>query len=111
MAAEPVEGGYVFPQFSNGLTRNDGDQWRIRTLTVGSECKIKLRIVAKELGLPDNLSPTYARHSYSTVMHHSGVPFAVVEQNLGHANTGNVAFNYIGQASLEDLYNWNLNLL
>lgn len=58
----------------------------------------------------DDITVTYARHSYSSVLHHCGCNFAIVEQNLGHQLQG-VAGNYIGQQTIDELFKVNANLL
>lgn len=58
----------------------------------------------------DDITVTYARHSYSSVLHHTGCNFAIVEQNLGHQLQG-VAGNYIGQQTIDELFKVNANLL
>lgn len=105
MADEPSRGGLVFGSFVEGYTISEKVlQKRIMSLnnSVG-------KILKKELGkagFRNDMSITFARHSYSTALHHIGAPFALVEQALGHTGTG-IAFNYIGSFSDDDLFKWN----
>lgn len=69
-----------------------------------------IREIAPTLNLPENISTTWARHTFSTVMHQSNVPYAYTEMALGHTLDG-VASNYIGGFSIEDSFKFNKNLL
>lgn len=70
----------------------------------------RTREVCQSIGINVNVSMTFARHTYSTVLHHSGCPFYIVEKNMGHV-CNDVAFNYIGDAPVEELFRWNELLL
>lgn len=69
-----------------------------------------VRDIAPSIGLPDNISTTWARHTFSTVMHQSNVPYAYTEMAMGHTLDG-VAGNYIGSFTVEKSFEYNSNLL
>lgn len=109
MADEPVRGGLVFGSFTKGvLPGEDALLKRIMSLNNGIT-----KILRKELpkaGLRGDVSVTFARHSYSTVLNHLCAPFAMIEKALGHSGDG-VGFNYIGAFSDDMLHQWNSQLI
>lgn len=109
LADAPVRGGLVFGSFVAGCTTDDAVNKKVMTLN--NCCTKILRKVMKGAGMRDDVSVTYARHSYSTVMNHNGAPFALIEKNLGHSGGGDVAFNYIGAFSDEALFKYNEQLI
>lgn len=104
MADEPVRNGYVFGSFIRGWEHSEkAMQKRVMTLNNSAS-----KILKKELGkagMRNDLSVTFARHSFSSALHHLGAPFALVEQAMGHSG-GGVAFNYIASFSDKDLFKW-----
>ena len=109
IADQPYRNGLVFGSFTEGiLPGEDALLKRIMALNNGVT-----KILRKELpkaGLRGDVSVTYARHSYSTVLNHLCAPFAMIERALGHVGDG-VAFNYIGSFSDDMLYEWNSKLI
>lgn len=69
-----------------------------------------VREIAPAIGLPENISTTWARHTFATVMHQSNVPYAYTEMAMGHTLDG-VAGNYIGAFTVEKSFEYNSNLL
>lgn len=59
-----------------------------------------------DLDLPDNISTTFARHSYANVMSRSRVPFQYIEQQMGHSLKG-VSTHYISSFPIEDMFEFN----
>lgn len=43
-----------------------------------------MKIVAKELGIPDNITTYTARHSYASTLKRSGANIAYISESLGH---------------------------
>lgn len=105
MADKPFRGGLVFGSFVDGCTTEDSINKKVMTLN--NCCTKILRKVMKSAGMRDDVSVTFARHSYSTNLNHLGAPFAMIEKNLGHSGGGDAAFNYIGNFSEEALFKWN----
>lgn len=107
LANEPVLNGHVLP-FSEGIT----DEVKMMKMVTYTNVRVRdvMNVVGKKLLGREGISITYARHSYSTVLHHAGCNFAMVEQNLGHSLNG-VAGNYIGQQTIDELFKCNSNLL
>lgn len=104
MADEPSRNWYVFGSFIDGWQHSEkAMQKRIMTLNNSTS-----KILKKELGkagFRNDLSVTFARHSFSSALHHLGAPFALVEQMMGHSG-GGIAFNYIASFSDKDIFKW-----
>lgn len=111
IADQPATNNYVLGSFLYDINPADEVEMTGRVLYWNAYAGRKIKPLFHQLGIAADVSFTYARHSYSTVMHHNSVPFAVVEQNLGHSNSGNVAFSYIGETSIDDLFKYNELLL
>lgn len=79
-----------------------------KTMIVNNNITKELRKL--DLDLPENISTTFARHTYSTVMHQENVPYTYVEMSLGHTLSG-VASNYIGSYPIEKSFQYNSFLL
>jgi len=45
-----------------------------------------LKRIAKKIGITENISTYYARHSFATVLRNSGEPVAFISEQLGHSN-------------------------
>lgn len=105
IADEPVRNGYVFGSFIRGWDHSEKALLK-HIMVLNNTTGKMLRSEMKKAGMRDDLSVTYARHSFSTAMHHLGAPFAMTEQMMGHSG-GGVAFSYIGSFSDADLFKWN----
>lgn len=101
----PVLSGY----FINGYDMNNIDDVRLNCIRLCSQVKKTLKPIFKKIIGVDHCSMTYARHSYSTVLHNLGAPHHIIERNLGHA-CNDIAFNYIGATPTKKLFEIN-NLL
>lgn len=102
----PKRNGLVLSSFLGDIDPTDEEKLTLRIMYLNTYTSNRVRKVCKKLGLRDDVSVTFARHTYSTTLHHIGAPFALVERNLGHSGT-DIAFNYIGSFSTEDLFKWN----
>lgn len=108
VADEPTKNGYLFKSFMD--VDFDNEEMLLKKIMYINSYASKLtRSVCAELGIRDDVSVTFARHTYATVMHQSGAPFSLVETNMGH--TSGIAFNYIGRTGIDDLFKWNSVLL
>lgn len=109
LADEPQRDGYVFRTIMGDVDFDDEEKLLKKIMYVNSYASKLTREVCVSLGMRGDVSVTFARHSYATVMHQSGAPFYLVESNMGH--TTGIAFNYIGSTGIDDLFKWNSLLL
>lgn len=72
---------YIFP-FLNGLETPNGQ--KVRTRDIIKRINKYMKIVAKELGIKDNITTYTARHSYATTLKRSGANIAYISESLGH---------------------------
>lgn len=110
IADEPSRNGLVLGSFMEKTDINNNDAVYNRIMYLNNFTSVKVRKICRELGLRNDVCVTFARHSYSSALHHIGAPFALVEKNLGHSGS-DVAFNYIGSFSNEDIFKWNEKLI
>lgn len=110
MGEEPQLDGLIFPELLCGMRPEDGEKYRFRILTIGSECRKRMMEVVEQLGIKEVISPTWARHSFATIMNRIGCPFALVEQMMGHTLPG-VSGHYIAVTPVEELERWCCMLL
>lgn len=67
--------------------------------------------VAKLLDMEQEPTATWARHSFATNLHNSGmVPYKYISDSMGHSSSNDITSNYIGAYPLEKMleYNWYL---
>lgn len=72
--------------------------------------KQHLQAVCAELGLPEGVTMTWARHSYKTNLIRQKVPDWFCEQMMGHSDNS-VGAHYVGQFTAEDRMKYNSMLL
>lgn len=101
--------GLVFGSFLNDVDVNDTEALELRIMYINTYASKVLRKVCKQLGIRDDCSFTFARHSYCTILNAEGVNYAVVERNLGH--TLGITDNYLGDIPAEKLFEANSHLL
>lgn len=53
-----------------------------------------LQTIAKQIGLPDDITFYWARHTYATVLKRAGVSISVIQETLGHSSE-QVTKNYL----------------
>lgn len=109
IASPVVKDGLVLGRMVEGC--DDEEKLAKRVMYINSYCATIIRKVARKLGIRDDISPTFARHTYATVLHQSGANFAVVEAALGHTSNIGIAGNYIGETPVELLFEMNSKLL
>lgn len=103
-------GGLVFGSFLNNISVNDDESMMKRIMTVNTSCSKVVRAVCVSLGMRNDVSVTFARHSYISHLHHLGAPYSLVERNAGHTLSV-ITDTYIGQFSTDALFKWNNMLL
>lgn len=106
---EEVRGGLVFGSIMNIMSLTSDEEINNRVTTLNSHIGKVLRRICTELEIRNDVSMTFARHSYASILNNEGCNFAMVEKALGHRLQG-VAENYIGNASIERLFDLNSHL-
>lgn len=77
----PNADSYIFP-FLNGL--ETANEQKVRNKDISKRINKYMKIVAKELGIKDNITTYTARHSYATTLKRSGANIAYISESLGH---------------------------
>jgi integrase/recombinase XerD len=77
------QGKYIFNILIDGLTPEQ-ETARIKQATKQTNKYLK-RIAAK-IGIDENISTYYARHSFASVLKHSGADISYISEALGHSN-------------------------
>lgn len=109
IADKPSSNGLVLGSFVDGADNEEALRKRLTFLN-----NYTSRITRYEgcsIGLRHDITASFARHSYSTAMHHMGAPFSLVEGAMGHSHRWDVAFNYIASYSDDALFEWNSKLI
>lgn len=99
----------VFGSFLNDVDVNDNEAMELRIMYINTYASKVLRKVCKQLGIRDDCSFTFARHSYCTILNAEGVNYAIIERNMGH--TLGITDNYMGDIPVEKLFEANEKLL
>jgi integrase len=74
---------HVFPILINGLTPEQ--EWaKVRQAT--KQCNKYLKRIALKIGIDENISTYYARHSYASILKLAGEDVAYISESLGHSN-------------------------
>jgi integrase len=82
---KPTEpNNYIFPFLSNGMGQN---QMIANISQVVKQTNKYVRRVAKKIGITEEISTYWARHSFATVLKRSGVPTSFISDSLGHSST------------------------
>lgn len=102
LADEPTRNGLVFGSLVSDVPFNEKSLLRKVTSLNNSVSKI-LRKELPKIGLRDNVSTTWARHSFFTNANHLGFNFSLIESMGGHTLPG-VSGNYVGQAPVDRLF-------
>ena len=102
------KGQLVFPFILAGET--DGDRIVSIINQWGKNISKRLRKVCTQVGVEEQVSMTWARHSYQTNLAHKKVPDTYIDQAVGHADQS-VTDGYIGLYSIEDRFRYNSLLL
>lgn len=78
---ENVPDNYIFPIFESGQTNIQ--KRKILKQHIKQTNKY-IRNIAKELGIDENITTYWARHSFATVLKRSGAPMEYISEQLGH---------------------------
>ncbi len=73
--------------------------------------KKRMRVLAESLGWQKQISPTWCRHSFASVLSHAGVPREYISEAMGHSIGGNVTMGYVGRFPLDMQMEYNAKLL
>lgn len=98
---------YVFPYLNGAKTPIE-----IRKKVTNVEHRVitHLKNMCKKLGIEKNITPTFARHSFSTILRREFVPSEFVEYAMGHSLKG-AAGNYFGGFTTEQLLKYSSYLI
>lgn len=80
---------------------HDAEGTRLVTMRVNTKIGKAVQSACSELGITENVTPTWARHSFATVMSRERVPANFIEAIMGHANNG-VSSHYISGYSASE---------
>lgn len=100
-------GEYVFP-YINGI--KDEKEILLRMKSVSNLVNYHLKVMSKKLGFTKIVTPTFARHSYATILRRECVPGDFIEYSMGHSMKGS-AGNYFGGYTTEQMLEFNNRLL
>lgn len=78
------ESPYLFPILNSTYKTEQQQRNRIRKML--ESVNKRLRAIGKELELPIKLTTYVARHSFATILKHSGVNIGLISEALGHSN-------------------------
>lgn len=104
-----VNGGLVFGSFLGNVDMDDDDAVAKKVMTTNTSCSKVLRTICKKLGIREDISVTFFRHSYASNLNHQGCNYALIERSLGHT-LGGIADSYIANAPIEQLFELNNKL-
>ena len=105
---EEEYGGLVFGSYLDGTDPDDSVEMAKQVMYLNSYCSKVLKNVCKKLGIRDDVSFGFARHSYCTNLNQCGVNYAIIERNMCHSL--GITDNYLGDVSLDALFDANSHL-
>lgn len=105
---EEEYGGLVFGSYLDGVDPADGVEMAKQVMYLNSYSSKVLKNVCKKLGIRDDASFGFARHSYCTNLNHAGVNYAIIEKNMSHSL--GITDNYLGDISIDALFDANSKL-
>lgn len=76
---------YLFPILDANIHKTP-QQKANRIHKVGAQVNRELKQLANELGINVNLTTYVARHSFATILKHSGVDIGLISELMGHAD-------------------------
>lgn len=82
---------YIFPILQKGLT---ADRQRQLIKQFNSLVNDHMKIIAEKVGIKENVTTIFSRHSYATIMKRSGVSTSFIQGALGHS-TERTTQNYL----------------
>lgn len=105
---DEVYDGLVFGSFLDGTDTEDSVKMAKQVMYLNSYCSKVLKNVCKKIGIRDDVSFGFARHSYCSNLNHAGVNYAIIERNMSHSL--GITDNYLGDVSIEALFDANSKL-
>ena len=106
---EPALNRRVFPIMSELITPEQ-EVWVIQRYN--RYIREHMAKIADLIGLEQQPSPTWARHSFATNLNNSGhLPYKYISDSMGHSGNGDITSNYIGAYPLEKMLEYNSYLL
>ncbi len=108
--ATPYEAGErLFPFILKDAT--DPREVQRRVQQGNQNIKKRMRALAESLGWQKQISATWCRHSFASVLSHAGVPQEYISEAMGHSTGGNVTMGYVGRFPLDMQMEYNGKLL
>lgn len=104
---QPVFDEYVFPYLRGTKTPQE---LRLALTNACHRVNTHLKKMCRKLKFDKEVTPTFARHSYSTILRRESVPGDFVEYSMGHSMKGS-AGNYFGGYTTEQMLEFNSKLL
>lgn len=106
-ANEERKDGLVFPILQERMKEADE-----RRVIAQENCNIRKRVqvLCKVIGIEQQPSPTWCRHSFATNLTRSGVPKEYISESMGHS-TGDVTSRYIDMYEADKMIEYNSRLL
>lgn len=101
--------GLVFGGYLEGVNPEDEVELLKKCTYLNAYISKVAANYCRRLGIREDVSMGFARHSYASVLNNEGCNFAMIERALGHRLEG-VADNYIANASVEKLMELNSKL-
>lgn len=108
IAAKPERDCYVFPKILNGVVTDK--QIRRHTTAENRRIKNDLAKVCASIGWEEDISGTWARHSFATNLRDAGVDIQYISQSMGHSTNQSITSLYMAAYPLEKQFEYN-NLL
>ena len=82
---------FIFPHFT---VQMDAERQLAVSRQLTKNINKYIKIIAKQLGIHDNVTTYFARHSFATVLKRSGAKIEMISELLGHSNV-NVTESYL----------------
>lgn len=110
IAAPPKKGDYVFPDILKGAKTDE--EKRKRTSQENQNVRKRLHILCKDvLGWEEQISGTWARHSFATNLRNAGVDMQYISESMGHSTQKSVTALYLASYPLDKQIEYNNKLL
>ncbi len=104
---KPQPTNYIFPIYESG----QDEQERFNRLKQHIKTTNKyMKRIASKIGLSNEITTYWARHSYSTILKRSGAPIEFISEQLGHSDT-KVTQNYLDGFEDEQRAKYSANLI
>ena len=104
---EETINGLVFPIFKGRL--NEINERKI-IAQENSNIRDRMKVVCKYVGITQQPSPTWCRHSFATNLNIAGVPIKYISDSMGHSSS-NVTSRYIDDYPLSRMIEYNSKLI